>query len=155
MCLRMGEDTQATISLSVNSLFISLTPPTIISLSWCLWVSHTVITGSISQKPSFSFNHLSALFVLPSCTYSVSSLVSPFSLHRFLSPSYWEAAILSYNLDNAECSLCMLLLLSVCMCVFLSLWGTGARTWLSSSLLPTWDRPAEEEKTSAAWAKQN
>lgn len=123
MCLRMGEDAQATISLSLNSLFISLIfLPTIISLSWCSWVSHTVITGSISQQPSFSFNHLSALFVLPSCTYSISSLVSPFSLHRFLSPSYWEAAILSYNLDNTGCCVYTLVLLPACMhvCVCLS-----------------------------------
>lgn len=106
MCLRMGEDTQAAISLSLNFLFISL----IFSLSLPSPGTHKSPIPSL-QVPflnsllfsSSSFNHLSALFVLPSGTYSISSLASPFCLHRFLPPSYWEAAMPSYNLDNAGC----------------------------------------------------
>lgn len=121
MCLRMGEDTQAAISLSLNSLFISL----IFSLSLPSPDAHESPIPSL-QVPFlnsplffFSFNHLSALFVLPSGTYSISSLASPFCLHRFLPASYWEAAMPSYNLDNAGC--CARASSSVCARVCLSL----------------------------------
>lgn len=66
MCLRMGEDTQAAISLSLNSLFISL----IFFLSLPSLGAHESPIPSL-QVPFlnsplfFSFNHLSALFVLP------------------------------------------------------------------------------------------
>lgn len=108
------------LSFSEFSLHLSHFFP-IPSLAWRSWVSHTIITGSISQQPSFffSFNHLSALFVLPSGTYSISSLASPFCLHRFLPASYWEAAMPSYNLDNAGC--CARASSSVCARVCLSL----------------------------------
>lgn len=65
---------------------------------------------SISQHPSFAFNHLSALFVLLfSCTYSIFSLVSP-------SPS------LSLLLGKLLCYLITLTVQDgVCVCVCLSL----------------------------------
>lgn len=114
MCLRMGEDTQATISLSLNSLssapsFFFFFP--IISLRWCSWVSHTIITGSISQQPSFFFQPLvcslcapfSYLFnLLPGVSFPSPSR----SLSLSLLLSYWEAAMLSYNLDKAGCYAC-------------------------------------------------
>lgn len=122
MCLRMGEDTQAAISLSLNSLFISL----IYFLSLPSPDAHESPIPSLQvpflNSPLFffsSFNHLSALFVLPSGTYSISSLASPFCLHRFLPASYWEAAMPSYNLDNAGCCACASS--SVCARVCLSL----------------------------------
>lgn len=113
------------LSFSVFSVHLLHFFSPIISLGCCSWVSHAIITGSISQHPSFSFNHLSALFVLLSHTYSISSLASLLCLHRFRSPSYWEAAMLSYNLDNAGCCVCVcvlvLLCARMCVCVCLSL----------------------------------
>lgn len=157
MCLRMGEDTQTTISLSLNSLFISLVfflPPYHSPLAQRSWASHTIITGSISQQPLFFFQPLVCSLCAPSGTYSISSLVSSFCLHRFLALSYWEAAMLSHNLHNAGCVLCVCVCGRACMslslCFSLSIWGTGARTWRSSSLLSKWDRPTKGEKTNAA-----
>lgn len=91
--------------------------------------------------------------------FNLLPIVSLFCLHRSRRPSCRGTALLSYNLDNAGCCLCsrFFFLLSVEMCVFVSLWGTGASEggWGGTQPIcyPTWDRPAEGEKTSASQGK--
>lgn len=115
MCLRMGEDRQATISLFPYSLFIFFSP--VISL----------FRLSGSPIPSLQVPFLtSSLFLSTSCLLSPRPLLplilSPplclFSVSIvlfFFSHSYWEEAMLSYNLDNAG-SHVYVLVPTVCAC---------------------------------------
>ena len=155
----MGEDVQATISLSPNSLFISLhfyPPPPF---------SFPSAGARESPVPSLQVPFLNSPLPPPFQTL-VSSLCAPFSYLlpgvSFLSPScslslfplrLGRAAMLSHNLDNAGCSVCV----RACACVGLSLIeGTGARTWRPSCLLPTWKTTNRGTKRRrAARAKQN
>lgn len=137
MCLRMGEDTQTTISLSLDSLFIFLI---LFTPSFPSVGAHQ---SPISQHASFSFNYSSALFVPPSRTYSISSLGSPFRLHAGRLQCY----PITLTMQDAARVRCVF----VHICTFVSFWGTGATTWHSSNLLPTRDGTTE----GAAGEKQN
>lgn len=126
----MGEDSLLFLSGGGLPLFLSLV---FSSLSSPFVGPHDSLRPSLHVPflDTPPFNHLSALFVL-----------------FILAPPYPSphpppgAAALSHNLDNAGC------------CMFVSLGGTGARTWTwsSSHLLPTREpqrkASAEEEELS-------
>lgn len=127
------------------------------SPQWFWWFSLTIITCSISQcSPFFStpFNHLSDLFALPPRTYSISyQSASSLPVPASFSP-YWEAALLSHNLDKAGCGACTPPVVSLSTGTHLcNRWGTGTRTRSPSNPLPKWDAATEGGKASAAGEK--
>lgn len=141
MCLRMGEDTQATISLSLNSLlgflhFFSYHFPLLVlmSLPYHHYRFHfstalfffQPLVCSLCAPFSYLFNLLPGVsFPSPSCSLS---LPPTGKLQRYLITLTMQDAM-------RACSffcLCTHTHVGVCVCVFVSFWGTGARTWRSS-----------------------
>lgn len=125
MCLRMGEDTQAAISLSLNSLFISL----IFFLSFPSPDAHESPIPSLQvpflNSPLFFFFQPLVCSLCVSFWYLFNLLPSvSFLSPSFLAPSYWEAVMLSYNLDNAGCRVCAHVVFCLHACA-------GARACLS------------------------
>lgn len=127
------------------------------SPQWFWWFSLTIITCSISQRSPF---------FLPPSTTCLISLRSPLRTYSISYPSasslrvpasfspYWEAALLSHNLDMAGCGACTppVVPLSTCMHLCIN-WGTGARTRSPSNPLPKWDAATEGGKVSTAGEK--
>lgn len=95
----MGEDMQATILLP--GWILSLPPVILVILSYHHYMFHFSTLPFFSPSP---FNHLSDLFSLPPRTYSI-SYPSTVPVPASFNP-YWEAALLSHNLDKAGCGVC-------------------------------------------------
>lgn len=117
MCLRTGEDMQATISLSLESLFISLV----------LFPHHFPPVGAHeSLPPSLQVPFLNTtLFLSTTCLPSLGpfhgpSQTPPRCCVSSRSPSYYGVGMLSHNLDNAgRCArLCLCEWVSVCLSLF-------------------------------------
>lgn len=122
MCLRMGEDTIADhLSFSESSLhslsffFLSyhFPWPTLMSLPCHHYRFH------FSTALSLSFNHLSALFVLPSATYSISSLqcLLSVSITFLLLPAGRQPCyLITLTMQDAVCAHVSHLRDCICVC---------------------------------------
>lgn len=138
MCLRMGEDMSATITLF---LWILSSSPSFFPLSFPSAGAHE------SLRPSLHVPFSTPLFFLQPLVCSFGALIqSPASITFSLPPTVRLCYPITLTVQDATRARACAFCLCARMCVFVPFWGTGAKTWHFSNLRPTRDWTQDQSR---------